>query len=900
MLQLIKQAKAAPDIDNYLSFLVSDDAAHAVEMRTDSLHSARAAASTMLKNDIKLHYKQIPQASQVFVKTNIVSGLRDSNAQIRNFAGNVISELVRQAGVMGCPELLPQLLSMISNESGSTPDHAQQGAMNALLKVCEDNKRSLSKTYGSECPLDFLIPRLLDFMTHPSGKVRANAIASMNAFLPDKSSSVLRNLDTFLTKLFQLADDENESVRKFLCRAIVVTADVSPAKIAPHMEGLVDYMIKQQRNIDDEELALDAAEFWLFVSEDKNLRSCLGPHLSKVVPLLLDSMVYSEDEVLRLEGEAEDAEVEDREQDIKPQFASSKASRMANNASSEVNGVSNANGGPAAYAYEDDDLSEGEIEEYLNTEDGDDPESQWNLRKCSAAALDVLAGVFHEAVFEATLPYLKSNLQHSEWPNRESAVLAIGAIADGCMNVVEPHLPDLVPFLISLLQDKQPVVRQITCWSLGRYSAWASHLDEDGKSKFFLPMMDGILKRMLDNNKRVQEAAASAFANLEEKANRQLENPAYCEVIARQFAECFSKYKDRNMFILYDCIQTLAEHVGPSLQNSSVINSLMPALIQRWEKVSDQSQEMFPLLECLSYVASALGQAFAPYAVPIFRRSIRIIYQNLQDSLAASNNPELDEPPADFIVTSLDLLSSIIQALGPEKSFQLVTDAQPSLFDLLNFCLENPNNEVRQSAYALLGDCAIYVFAALQPFLNKIMPLLMKQLVLSDISPPSDDTSHAVINNACWSCGEIAMYARGAMTPFVETLLQRFYAILCSDQVGRSLHENAAIVIGRLGVGCADTLAPHAATFAPMFFQHISGIEMTDEKVQALKGISLIAIRNPQGLEHCLWEFVREIAAIDTSRVERMDSGPDGTSEAYRKVRQLCHFISLLGCTNLL
>merc|ERR1712110_1126224 len=107
---------------------------------------------------------------------------------------------------------------------------------------------------------------------------------------------------------------------------------------------------------------------------------------------------------------------------------------------------------------------------------------------------------------------------------------------------------------------------------------------------------------MLDRNKRVQEAAASAFANLEEKANTELED--YCGVIVQQFVQCFSMYKDRNMFILYDCVQTLAEHVGPKLSEDKLVQTLMPALLQRWNKVSDQSREMFPLLECLSYVAT--------------------------------------------------------------------------------------------------------------------------------------------------------------------------------------------------------------------------------------------------------------------------------------------------------
>ena len=61
------------------------------------------------------------------------------------------------------------------------------------------------------------------------------------------------------------------------------------------------------------------------------------------------------------------------------------------------------------------------------------------------------------------------------------------------------------------------------------------------------------------------------------------------------------------MYILYDCVQTLAENIGPVLARPELVNALMPALIERWNKLPDQAREMFPLLECLSYVAMALG-----------------------------------------------------------------------------------------------------------------------------------------------------------------------------------------------------------------------------------------------------------------------------------------------------
>ncbi len=51
--------------------------------------------------------------------------------------------------------------------------------------------------------------------------------------------------------------------------------------------------------------------------------------------------------------------------------------------------------------------------------------------KCSAAALDVLANVFHDALLPVLLPILKETLFHSEWEIKESGILVLGAIAEG-------------------------------------------------------------------------------------------------------------------------------------------------------------------------------------------------------------------------------------------------------------------------------------------------------------------------------------------------------------------------------------------------------------------------------------------------------------------------------------
>jgi hypothetical protein len=492
------------------------------------------------------------------------------------------------------------------------------------------------------------------------------------------------------------------------------------------------------------------------------------------------------------------------------------------------------------------------------------------LRKCSAAALDVFSNVYHQPIFEIILPYLKETLRHEQWPQREAAVLTLGAVADGCMDAVTPHLPELVPYLISLLNDPQPVVRQITCWCLGRYSEWASHLvDPSERARFFEPMMEGILRRMLDGNKKVQEAAASAFASLEEKSDANL--IPYCEPILRQFVQCFGKYKDRNMYILYDCVQTLAECVMGELAKPHLVDILMPALIDRYNKVTDQSRELFPLLECLGYIAAAYGDAFAPFAPPLFQRCTKIIYENLQEYIASVNNQAIDEPDKDFLVTSLDLLSAIIQAIDPQKSGELVASSQPRFFDLLCFCMEDPNYEVRQSSYALLGDCAINIFPQLEPYIPNIMPTLIKQLDLDLIRDDDRHTGFSVLNNACWSCGEIAVIEKANLAPYADKLYQGLSTIINNEEIIDSVNENAAMALGRLGFCCSDQLASHLAEYAGSFLKSMNKIEFTREKASAFLGFNNVVMKNPQALESCLGEYFQAIATFPAKSLHQED-----------------------------
>lgn len=202
---------------------------------------------------------------------------------------------------------------------------------------------------------------------------------------------------------------------------------------------------------------------------------------------------------------------------------------------------------------------------------------------------------------------LQERLASPQWEVRESGILALGAIAEGCIDDISVYLPQLVPWLIQTLNDPKPLIRSITCWTLSRYSRWVVAKHADGATEadgYLRPLMQELLKRVLDHNKKVQEAACSAFATLEEDALLQL--VPYLEPILRNLMFAFGKYQAKNLLILYDAIGTLADSVGAELNQPDLVQILMPPLIARWNSLLDDDKGLLPLLECFTSIAQAL------------------------------------------------------------------------------------------------------------------------------------------------------------------------------------------------------------------------------------------------------------------------------------------------------
>ncbi|KAH9694612.1 transportin-1 [Citrus sinensis] len=707
----------------------------------------RQAAGLLLKNNLRTAYKSMSPSNQQYIKSELLPCLGAADRHIRSTVGTIVSVVVQLGGIAGWLELLQALVTCLD----SNDINHMEGAMDALSKA------------------------------------------------------LFVSMDQYLQGLFLLSNDPSAEVRKLVCAAFNLLIEVRPSFLEPHLRNLFEYMLQVNKDTDDD-VALEACEFWHSYFEAQLPHENLKEFLPRLVPVLLSNMIYADDDESLVEAE-EDESLPDRDQDLKPRFHSSR-----------LHGSENP---------EDDD---------------DDIVNVWNLRKCSAAALDVLSNVFGDEILPTLMPVIQAKLSASgdeAWKDREAAVLALGAIAEGCIKGLYPHLSE----------------------DIGH---------QNGREQFEKVLM-GLLKRILDTNKRVQEAACSAFATLEEEAAEEL--APRLEIILQHLMMAFGKYQRRNLRIVYDAIGTLADAVGFELNQKYVANNylddmqpvyldiLMPPLIAKWQLLPNSDKDLFPLLECFTSIAQALGAGFTQFAQPVFQRCINIIQtQQLAkvDSVAAGAQYDKE-----FVVCCLDLLSGLAEGLGSGIE-SLV--AQSNLRDMLLQCCMDDASDVRQSAFALLGDLARVCPVHLQARLSDFLDIAAKQL-----NTPKLKETVSVANNACWAIGELAVKARQEISPIVMTVVLCLVPILKhSEELNKSLIENSAITLGRLAWVCPELVSPHMEHFMQPWCIALSMIRDDTEKEDAFRGLCAMVKANPSGALSSLVFMCRAIASWHEIRSEEL------------------------------
>ncbi|PNH11707.1 Transportin-1 [Tetrabaena socialis] len=154
--------------------------------------------------------------------------------------------------------------------------------------------------------------------------------------------------------------------------------------------------------------------------------------------------------------------------------------------------------------------------------------------------------------------------------------------------------------------------------------------------------------------------------------------------------------------------------------------------------------------------------------------------------------------------------------------------------------------DVRQSAFALVGDLASACVAHLLPVLEALVACALALLELPRIT----DANLAAANNACWSLGEVVIKVDAErIAPHAEAIALRMTSILAYPGPGRmppSILENCSITLGRTAWRCSEQLAPHLAHFVAQWCAQLRNIRDGTEKEHAFLGLCRLVRMNPE------------------------------------------------------
>jgi hypothetical protein len=350
------------------------------------------------------------------VKGGILSTLGAAAGEVRHTAALAVAKVAAiDIPAQSWPELIPTLLG---NAAVGTAAGLRQATLEALGYVTEE-LGSLEKDFLDQAQVNAILTAVVSGMRpeESDSGVRLAATVALNNALEfaeaNFGADAERNYIMQVVCQGTLADDAR--VRKAAWECLVRIAEAHYERLPAYMPDLFSLSQQAVRGA-DEEVALQALEFWCTVAEEEAAR-CDGAAspgetchhfvrgaLPQLAPLLLEQLTKQE------EGQ----ETED-----------------------------------AAH----------------------------NLALMAGTALGLAAEVVGGGVVDHVMPYVQANIQKAggpeDWRAREAATFAFGSIMAG----PDPRaLAALVrtglPFLVAALRDPNPQVKNTTAWTIGEAQGW--------------------------------------------------------------------------------------------------------------------------------------------------------------------------------------------------------------------------------------------------------------------------------------------------------------------------------------------------------------------------------------------------------------------------------------------
>lgn len=814
-----------PDFVNYLLYILGKSDLFSEDVR--------ALSGIILKNNIDATFDNLSDETKCNIKQICISLLNDPLKEVRSSVSNLIIVVACKDNISAWPELLTYLTSFVDN-----PDEPMNEiTVTTLFKICDEylTKRNNTGTERNDS-LALPVKRFIDLLPHSTCNYRKDILRLINQSMENNyyAMKLIMDVKHYIECLIELFNVEDPDMQRYVCQAFVIFMEYRENIILMYIPQIIPYVLERTKE-DNVEVALQASEFWLTTAKLPNCCDILQSSLDHLVPILLNNMKYSETELNLLKDSlGNDSHLQDKINDIRP-YSGYRTTE------------------------EDEEYLYADEEGYDTNELLDDPHIGWTLRKCSAASLDALSLQFQSAMVPIIFPHLNGSLNHEDILIKEAAILALGAIADGCIKSMHAIMPQIITHLLTLMNDQYSIIRVITCWSLSRYVAWVVQ-DNVSVDEYFIPVMTALVQRFLDSNKRVQRAAISAFCIFQEEACLKL--LPFIDFILRAFVQSFSKLQYRSHMLLYDAVGVFAHSIGNHLNKPDYISILMPPLMKKFNEFANYQDEQFmALMECLSNVAQALGVGFLPYTEVVYIRCLLIIQETLTAASQFDEQPDENEfPEKEPMIVALDVILSLAISL---KSCFVKYVTNSNLLMLLHAAMQDTAVRVRTPAIALFGELVKLCYPFLSSNINEFIPIVIKNL---------DKSNDLACNNAAWVIGKLCMAMGVAFRPYIQEVLECYSMLMEAPMATKAMQQTVAISVCTLGLVFPEILAPILNYVLVPCCVAMRNVSDCEEKEIAFRGLCLMMAYNPNVVTNDFIYFCDAVASFNEVKPDLRDN----------------------------
>ncbi|TVY64219.1 Importin subunit beta-3 [Lachnellula suecica] len=248
---------------------------------------------------------------------------------------------------------------------------------------------------------------------------------------------------------------------------------------------------------------------------------------------------------------------------------------------------------------DDDDAAE------WNASDDMDPDESDLNHVAGEQCMDRLANKLGgQTILAPTFNWLPRMMNSDAWRDRHAALMAISAISEGCRDLMEGELSQVLELVVPALRDPHSRVRWAGCNALGQMSTDFAGVMQ---TKYHQIVVPAIIPVLDSPEPRVQAHAAAALVNFCEEAEKEVLEPYLDDLLTHlfQLLQCPKRYVQEQAL---STIATIADSAEAAF--AKYYDTLMPLLFQVLQQETTKELRLLraKAMECATLIALAVGK----------------------------------------------------------------------------------------------------------------------------------------------------------------------------------------------------------------------------------------------------------------------------------------------------